>query len=102
MGRMFEIDMPENTIPFFDGYQLRQAVVGFGNAMMRKLVEKSERGWCGWDDKRNRNKLQKKLIRHVEKGLDKDNLVDIANFCMMLWMIELKEELREEADDART
>ena len=68
--------------------KLHDAVQNFSGAMMNKLLKKQSEGYQGWDRPECREVLEEKLLAHVKRGLEGENLVDIANFCMMLWQME--------------
>lgn len=63
-------------------------VVRFSQAMSRKLAKKRADGYSGWNRPTNAyytgcspEHLRRKLRSHIEKS----DLVDVANFCMMIW-----------------
>lgn len=56
------------------------AVDRMAAAMKKKLAEKREQGYGGWEHCEASN-LRNKLYNHMEKG----DPLDVANFCMMLW-----------------
>jgi hypothetical protein len=70
------VNVPYPTHP--DDY----AVLRFGNAMRQKMDLSREKGRYGWDNPAlcSSEYLAALLYSHVEKG----DVVDIANFCMML------------------
>jgi hypothetical protein len=59
------------------------AVDRFAEAMKKKLSEKRDQGYGGWNDKDlcPDGRLQKYLGAHLGKG----DPVDIGNFAMMIW-----------------
>jgi len=73
-----------------ENQRLDTALDGFVWAMKGKLFTQAEKGYRGWDDRSPENKefLEARLKQHLEKGLGKDNLVDISNFCFFLWYLE--------------
>lgn len=62
------------------------AVRDFAVAMNDKLEQKRAEGRGGWHDPKRCtiSELRKMLAEHVEKG----DMVDIANFAMMIWSRE--------------
>lgn len=61
----------------------------FNTAMINKMIDKLSEGYEGWDSAGNYNFIESSLKDHVKKGVEPDNLVDIANFCMMLYILEV-------------
>ena len=59
--------------------KLRAAVDAFADKMKAKLLRKEREGYEGWDGI-SPYRLADKLWAHLKKG----DLVDVANFCMML------------------
>ena len=55
------------------------------DAMEEKLYAKSLEGRGGWNNDCTMNELEQMLKEHIDKPWTPRNLVDIANFCMMLW-----------------
>lgn len=88
----------------------------FHKAMTDKIDEKRQEGRGGWHREtshyqRDRGDitetygcsvrgLQQALRNHIKKGLTGRNLVDIANFCMMVWNREHPEGVRNDGKDA--
>ncbi len=70
-----------------DKGRLARAGAEFHDAMLRKLIQKMFEGHTGWNKKENYHVIKANLIEHFGRGLEGDNLVDIANFCMMLWRL---------------
>jgi hypothetical protein len=68
--------------PWPDAHPDDIAVDNFAAAMKAKLAKKRGQGYGGWDDPNDCpiGFLVQKLEEHVRKG----DVVDIANFCMML------------------
>lgn len=63
-------------------------VFSFSQEMKEKMFKKVEEGFYGWDSSVNISVLKRKLKHHIKKGYDKKNLIDIANFCMMIYFLE--------------
>lgn len=74
----------------------RRGVERFTEAMHAKMTTKRAEGRGGWhrEGKGESNPetwgcstrgLQQALRNHIARGLTGSNLVDIANFCMMVW-----------------
>lgn len=53
--------------------------------MTQKLLEKRLAGYYGWNNDCTVEHLEGLLKKHIEKPWTDRNLVDMANFCMMLW-----------------
>lgn len=66
---------------------LEALVRKFGKPMMAKLRRKYMEGFHGWDDPKKfpDEILEQKLREHAERPLTAENVVDIANFCAMIW-----------------
>ena len=67
-------------LPSYDDF----AVEHFAGAMKAKMAASRAKGRGGWDDPKQCSieMLQAMLLHHVAKG----DPVDVANFCMMLWI----------------
>lgn len=77
--------------------KLRYAVDQFAHQMFLKLRDKEYEGYEGWDIPDDSDILLASLQDHMEKPLTSDNLVDIANLCMMCWCHGgIKEEKEDE------
>jgi len=77
----------------------KAGVERFTKAMHSKMRAKRAEGRGGWHRERHvyasavwpethgttQRGLQRQLRHHLRKGLSGSNLVDIGNFCMMLW-----------------
>jgi len=75
----------EQTNPF-DSQEKKidlRGVKFFTDAMLKKLEQKREEGKHGWHDQElcSIDQLYDMMDEHVEKR----DVVDIANFCMMIW-----------------
>lgn len=66
------------------GAQDQHCVNHFAHAMSAKMAVSAAKGRSGWDDRKrvSDNDLRLMLREHVEKG----DPIDVANFCMMLYM----------------
>lgn len=79
-----------------DEVKLCKAVDVFAEKMKERLIAKARKGYFGWNLKRDLNYLKKRIYDKASKfvlsGLpyDKDELVDIANFSMMVDRMENK------------
>ena len=76
--------MTEKEIAFFAERIIdHNGVRNFANAMCEKLDRKRDEGKGGWNDPSqcSIDDLRSMLIEHVDKG----DMVDIANFAMMIW-----------------
>ncbi len=68
---------------------LKTMIDYFSKSMKEKLLLKLDAGYRGWDETENKESIEAYLKDHVKKGLqNKGNLVDIANFCAMLWNMD--------------
>ena len=60
----------------------------FRDAMLKRLLEKFEDGWDGWNDKITMQRfcggLKDRMIRNVLEG----DWVDVANLAMFAWNFE--------------
>jgi hypothetical protein len=76
---------------------LAKALMAFVSAMLVRLIQKSNQGFTGWDSlneinliNRMKDKVDAVSDRYVDMiminpEIEKKDLVDIANFAMMLW-----------------
>lgn len=67
---------------------IETAVDAFADKMKAKMREKALRDMkTGWDKPEDwpDEGLQIQLEEHVDKGFTHDNMIDVANYCMMLW-----------------
>jgi hypothetical protein len=71
-----------------EGLRLCDAVDKFGEAMQKKLLDKLDEGYAGWDEPSvfSENDLVAKFMKAVtsSKDLSKD-AIDIANLAMFIW-----------------
>jgi len=71
---------------FIDEQEALQSLVRkFGDAMRSKLKRKYLEGYTDWDNPALYRILQAKLLDHVARGFDRENMVDIGNLAAMLW-----------------
>ena len=73
---------------FDEDEALRQLVRAVSREMIRKLIEKLYQGWHGWDDAALLPMLKEKLREHVERGFDRENMIDVMNLAAMIWNLE--------------
>ncbi len=73
------------TITFPDEWADEIGVERFAKEMFAKLTEKRLQGHSGWNYDCTDAHLERLLQKHIEKPWDARNMVDIANFLMMLW-----------------
>jgi hypothetical protein len=72
--------------------KINQAIYTFSLAMTDKMLLKLAEGYRGWDKSYNEDSIRTSLKLHIHKGLEApNNLVDIANFCMMLHRFKTQE-----------
>lgn len=64
---------------------LEALVKGAAKAMLEKLQDRYEQGYHGWDNINLMQELWDKLEEHVDRGLGKENMVDIMNLAAFLW-----------------
>ncbi len=67
-------------------FALTLCVEEFAREMRMKLFDKTDQGYVGWADKTciSPDELREKLKEHIDKG----DMVDVANFAMMIWNME--------------
>lgn len=59
----------------------QRGVFNFSCAMLEKLHDKRYEGRGGWHNDCNISDLKRMLKEHIKKG----DMIDIANFAMMIW-----------------
>ena len=69
---------------------LSAMVDAFADEMKKKLYQKHEEGWDGWDDESYEELFRKRLCEQILK--QNRDYVDIANFAAMLWNMNSKPE----------
>ena len=71
------------------------ALACFVHAQQVKLYRKRRQGYGGWDDETKCSvaDLRRLLTEHIEKG----DMVDIANFAMMIWNRERWDSIKDSA-----
>lgn len=69
--------------------RLRKATNDFQRLMKQRLTDKEDDGFAGWDDDRFPvlERAKRKLRARPYWLID---LVDVANFCMMMWYRRVK------------
>ena len=67
---------------------LNRAVTLFSREMRLKLELKARQGVTGWDYAGFLPDLKDKLHQHAEGKYEGDNLIDIANLAMFVWMLQ--------------
>jgi hypothetical protein len=80
--------------------RLSDMVTRFAAAMRSKLLRKRREGYRGWEDPTDSvvlEILRDGLNEHVAKynAGDSKQLIDIANYCAMLWNIDSYDEFRK-------
>lgn len=66
---------------------LDEAVDEFAAAMKKRLHSKQKLNWTGWDGRGMMDEFYDRMLRNAAQALvkeDKQSLVDVANFAMML------------------
>ena len=67
-------------------------IITFAEAMREKMHSKAIAGVRGWNNPDNKIFLRNMLQEHLSKDTQTaKQMVDVANFAMMLWMIEILE-----------
>lgn len=67
-------------------------IIAFATAMREKMHSKAIAGVRGWDNPDNKIFLRNMLHEHLGKDSQTaKQMVDVANFAMMLWLIEILE-----------
>ncbi len=71
----------------------QRGVFNFSSAMLEKLHDKRREGRSGWNDpgRCSVRQLKKMLSEHLKKG----DMVDVANFAMMIWNRQQMEKRRD-------
>ena len=65
--------------------ELKMACFKFHLACSQKLEEKEKEGFDGYYKPENKKQLETDLLKHIAKGFEPDNLIDISNYCNFLW-----------------
>lgn len=68
--------------------KINLTIARFAKAMFEKMEKKCAEGYSGWDKRENSLNIFGGFAEHCEEQLTNpttENLVDIANYCMMLW-----------------
>lgn len=73
--------------------KLERGLTRFSAEMLTKLIEKAAEGYRGWDNSEDKDLLVSKFLKHVFKPLSKENLIDIANLAMFLWLMERSKDV---------
>lgn len=66
--------------------QLRELHARFTQEMLNKLDEQKAKGWHGWQNPDNYDKIKTKLLANVLEKEEQE--VDIANLAMFLWHLK--------------
>ena len=98
----------DNPESYNEVEQLIDAVTDFSDAMENRLVEKHAEGYRGWDsaeevcedlpDGTKRLSGIDNFVNGLFHSATKAEWVDVANWAMFLWNLEL---MQKEADDER-
>lgn len=68
---------------------LKALVTAFCNEMSKRLLEKCDQGYFGWDDETfNVDIILTQKMREIafyERRYTEKQLIDIANFCAFMW-----------------
>ncbi len=65
--------------------RLDQAVDDFASEMKARLREQAIKGYRGWDDPENYQRIVEMMIKHA--AVDEGKEVDAANLAMILWSL---------------
>ena len=79
-------DFHEAVLPEISA--LRELTRTVADKMYSKLLVKFKEGWEGWDDPDALPILKSKLIDHILKGFDPENMIDVMNLAAMIWNIQ--------------
>ena len=63
--------------------RLDQAVDDFASEMKARLREQAIKGYRGWDDPENYQRIVEMMVKHA--AVDEGKEVDAANLAMILW-----------------
>ena len=77
--------------------KLDAALYYFSNSMQTKLHKKYDQGRRGWSSRKCRDFILLELLRHANElhSGDASQIVDVANFAMMLWWQEIHPSTRK-------
>lgn len=64
---------------------LMKVNLDFNFEMVTKTLKKAQEGYFGWNDPANEHLLVEGLIKHLDKPMSPENLIDVAIYCMFLW-----------------
>ena len=65
--------------------RLDQAVGEFAAEMKARLREQAMKGYRGWDDPENYQRIVELMVKHAAVGEGEE--VDVANLAMILWSL---------------
>jgi hypothetical protein len=65
--------------------RLYRAVDEFASEMKTRLREQAMKGYRGWDDPENYERILAMMLKHAEVGEGEE--VDAANLAMILWSL---------------
>jgi hypothetical protein len=65
--------------------RLDQAVDDFASEMKARLREQARKGYRGWDDPENYQRIVEMMVKHAAVAAGEE--VDVANLAMILWSL---------------
>jgi hypothetical protein len=65
--------------------RLGRAVDEFASEMKARLREQAMKGYRGWDDPENYQRIVEMMVKHAAVGEGEE--VDVANLAMILWSL---------------
>ena len=71
--------------------RLDQAVDDFASEMKARLREQAMKGYRGWDDPENYQRIVEMMVKHAAVGEGKE--VDAANLAMILWSLRRRADV---------
>jgi len=60
----------------------------FRDAMLKRLLEKLEHGWEGWENKKEMKRFGGGLTERIIRNALEGDWVDVANLAMFAWNLE--------------
>ena len=96
--------MPEQRTLDEEKNALRAVLNRFVTAQAKRLIDKAEQGYLGWDNPEYTNWICNKLFSDAQfladnKVVDPRIYIDIANRAMMLWAMQEGKEQQETGND---
>ena len=75
---------------------IEMAIDDFAGAMKRRMLSKAKQGWRGWNVQGYPHRL---LWNAADAAVNNnsESMIDCANFCMMAWRLNKKNEAPHES-----